>query len=113
MGPSPSLPDRPFLTITITFATYQIMKTDHTLKQNPENIPPLGKRPVMLTCPRCKQQVMTIVNTQTSSTAYICCLLMIIIGCYICSCVPLCMNSFKNRQHSCPLCNAFIGLYKP
>ncbi|XP_029341397.1 lipopolysaccharide-induced tumor necrosis factor-alpha factor homolog [Acyrthosiphon pisum] len=56
---------------------------------------------------------MTRVKEEISSTAYICCMLMIVIGCFFCSCLPLCMDNFKNKRHSCPSCNAFIGLYKP
>jgi len=43
-------------------------------------VPPLGKRPVWLKCPRCKLLVMTRVKEEISSTAYICCMLMIVIG---------------------------------
>ncbi|XP_022176327.1 lipopolysaccharide-induced tumor necrosis factor-alpha factor homolog [Myzus persicae] len=80
---------------------------------NPEILPPLGPRSVQLTCPTCKALVRTKVEEEASSTAFVCCMLLFIVGCFVCSCLPLCMDSFKNSKHSCPNCNAFIGLYKP
>ncbi|XP_025193824.1 lipopolysaccharide-induced tumor necrosis factor-alpha factor homolog [Melanaphis sacchari] len=76
------------------------------------NLPPLGPRSVQLTCPTCKSLVMTRIEEESSSSAYLCCMLMFIVGCFVCSCLPLCMDNFKNYKHSCPNCNAFLGLYK-
>jgi len=43
-------------------------------------VPPLGKRSVRLICPNCKSLVMTRVKDELTSAAYICCLLMIVVG---------------------------------
>lgn len=76
-------------------------------------LPPLGDRSVEVTCPTCKAVVLTRVDEEASSGAYLCCMLMFIVGCALCSCVPFCMDNFKNYKHSCPRCNAFIGSYRP
>uniref|UniRef100_A0A2S2PU76 Lipopolysaccharide-induced tumor necrosis factor-alpha factor n=1 Tax=Schizaphis graminum TaxID=13262 RepID=A0A2S2PU76_SCHGA len=76
------------------------------------NIPPLGPRPAQLICPTCKTLVMTRIEKESSSSAYFCCMLLSIVGCFICSCLPFCMDNFKNCKHSCPNCNSFIGVYK-
>ncbi|XP_015372845.1 PREDICTED: lipopolysaccharide-induced tumor necrosis factor-alpha factor homolog isoform X3 [Diuraphis noxia] len=83
------------------------------VQTNAQNLPPLGPRSVRLTCPTCKLVVTTNIEEESSTTAYVCCMLLFIIGCFVCSCLPFCMDNFKNTKHSCPNCNAFIGLYKP
>ncbi|XP_060874979.1 lipopolysaccharide-induced tumor necrosis factor-alpha factor homolog [Metopolophium dirhodum] len=83
------------------------------VQENPEILPPLGPKSVQLICPTCKLLVMTRIEEESSSNAYFCCMLLFIIGCFVCSCLPLCMDNFKNSKHSCPNCNAFIGIYKP
>jgi len=82
------------------------------VQANPINLPPLGPKSVQLTCPTCKSLVMTRIEEEPSSNAYFCCVLMFIVGCFVCSCLPFCMDNFKNFKHSCPSCNSFIGIYK-
>lgn len=42
-------------------------------------VPPLGPNPVQLSCPTCKSLVVTSVENEASSTAYLCCLMMCIL----------------------------------
>lgn len=43
-------------------------------------VPPLGPRSVELTCPTCKAGIRTSVEEETSNTAYLCCMLLFIVG---------------------------------
>jgi lipopolysaccharide-induced tumor necrosis factor-alpha factor len=76
-------------------------------------LPPLGPQSVEVTCPTCKAVVLTSVEEEASTSAYLCCMLMCVVGCMLCSCLPFCMDSFKNYKHTCPRCNSFIGTYQP
>lgn len=33
--------------------------------------------------------------------------------CYLCCCIPYCMDSCQNGNHYCPNCGTFIGTYAP
>lgn len=44
------------------------------------SVPPLGPKSVELTCPTCKAGIRTTVEEESSNTAYLCCLLLFIVG---------------------------------
>ncbi|VVC31013.1 LPS-induced tumour necrosis factor alpha factor,Reverse transcriptase domain, partial [Cinara cedri] len=67
-------------------------------------LPPLGKQPVEVICPKCKAIVLTTVQEESSNTAYLCCLFLLVVGCTLFSCLPFCMDSFKNYKHTCSRC---------
>ncbi|XP_050423934.1 lipopolysaccharide-induced tumor necrosis factor-alpha factor homolog [Adelges cooleyi] len=76
-------------------------------------IPPLGQTPVTLICPTCRAQVVSSIREESSNGAYLCCMLLFVVGCALCSCVPFCMDSFKKVHHTCPKCDTFFGTYQP
>ncbi|XP_049818831.1 cell death-inducing p53-target protein 1 [Aethina tumida] len=72
---------------------------------------PLGPTPCHVTCPNCRCEIVTTVdshpNTKTHLFAFLCCLF----GGWICCCIPYCVDSCMTQTHTCPNCGAFIGEY--
>ena len=96
--------------------------------------PPLGKDPVHMICPHCSHEVWTEVETKPSIYAWISGIALAIVGqvfflniciiflnnhsgffdrCIPCSCLPCCMEAFKETKHTCSNCNGLIGTVKP
>ena len=74
--------------------------------------PQVGPDPSMMTCPSCRQTVVTRMeyepSTRTHVMAGLCCLF----GCWLCCWMPYCMDSCRNGNHYCPSCGSYLGTYK-
>lgn len=75
--------------------------------------PFLGHYPVSVQCPRCHQQVVTLVQYSTGGGAwlisFVICLLGGIFGCCL---IPFCVSACKDAVHMCPSCQNVIGYHK-
>ena len=80
-------------------------------------IPPLGRDPVNLTCPTCRNRIRTTVEPKNGT----CCRLTCGVGLFLLAaagsgCIPLCISGCTHLvddfEHSCPCCNSFLGIYK-
>ncbi|XP_049818833.1 lipopolysaccharide-induced tumor necrosis factor-alpha factor-like [Aethina tumida] len=74
--------------------------------------PPLGPDPSNTICHNCRAHIRTTVttqaNTKTHLFAFLCCLA----GCWLCCCIPYCVDSCMSKRHECPECHAFLGEYQ-
>jgi len=74
----------------------------------------LGSDPARVTCPNCRESVVTSISTETSALGWLIGLGLCVIGCIPCCLIPcMCMDSMQNVTHTCPNCNTFLGRYSP
>ncbi|XP_053962590.1 lipopolysaccharide-induced tumor necrosis factor-alpha factor-like isoform X3 [Anastrepha ludens] len=83
-----------------------IIQTSHPM------LVPVSSEPTRIVCPSCHAQVLTTVKHQVTTRTHVWALILCLICCWPCVCVPYCMNSCQNANHYCPNCNAFIGSYR-
>ncbi|XP_028894634.1 lipopolysaccharide-induced tumor necrosis factor-alpha factor homolog isoform X4 [Zeugodacus cucurbitae] len=93
--------------------TYQPPPTTETVIIQTTNPPfvAVSNEPTRLTCPSCHAQVLTNVTHQATSRTHCWALVLCLLFCWPCVCVPYCMDSCQNANHYCPNCNAYIGTY--
>ncbi|XP_004533777.1 lipopolysaccharide-induced tumor necrosis factor-alpha factor homolog isoform X2 [Ceratitis capitata] len=72
---------------------------------------PVSSGPTRITCPSCHAQVLTTVKHQATTRTHFWALILCLVFCWPCVCVPYCMDSCQNANHYCPNCNAYIGTY--
>ncbi|CAF4410710.1 unnamed protein product, partial [Rotaria socialis] len=72
----------------------------------------VGRNPINCVCPQCHQQIMTRVDYDSGSFAWLMCLLLTVIGCIPCCVIPFCAISCQDVTHICPHCSAIIGRRK-
>ncbi|CAD7076765.1 unnamed protein product [Hermetia illucens] len=101
-GPPPVVPPQPAPTTT-HHVTYHMQPT--------VVITPVGPHPVYVTCPSCRQYTLTRMEYEPSSKTHLMAALLCLVGCFICACLPYCMDSCMNGNHYCSNCGAFIGTY--
>lgn len=88
-----------------------------TVVMNSQSQGVLGPNPCMYYCPNCKENVMTKCKVESSSMAWVVCLVLFATGfCFlipwfICW-IPLCMDSMRDTVHHCSKCNTKLGTYK-
>ncbi|XP_057663068.1 lipopolysaccharide-induced tumor necrosis factor-alpha factor homolog [Diorhabda carinulata] len=73
---------------------------------------PVGPSPTSTTCPSCHAQIVTSVETETTTKTHLFALLLCLFGCWPCCCIPYCMDSCQAKTHYCPNCRAYIGKYE-
>ncbi|XP_039962512.1 lipopolysaccharide-induced tumor necrosis factor-alpha factor homolog [Bactrocera tryoni] len=78
-----------------------------TIFANPN--PLVGPESTQLRCPQCKCTVRTNVKYNSTPKTHLACTLLAWTCC--CCCLPYCMNSCRNANHFCPMCDTFIGTY--
>lgn len=74
---------------------------------------PVGPKPANMCCPACHRDIRTTTVSESQSCAHIACVVLFLLGCCLCSCIPYCMDSCKNVRHTCPNCKTYLGMYKP
>ncbi|KAK9718510.1 LITAF-like zinc ribbon domain [Popillia japonica] len=62
-------------------------------------------------CPHCQCQVLTKVEAETTTRTHLIAILLFACLCWLCACLPYCMDSCKNKNHYCPNCGAFLGAH--
>ncbi|XP_017864602.1 PREDICTED: lipopolysaccharide-induced tumor necrosis factor-alpha factor homolog [Drosophila arizonae] len=70
---------------------------------------PVGRDPTFVRCPTCQNDVITRIDATPTGRTHLWAMVLCLIGCWPCVCVPYCMDSCKQSNHYCPVCNAFIG----
>ncbi|CAB3381485.1 Hypothetical predicted protein [Cloeon dipterum] len=73
--------------------------------------PPVGPSPMLLTCPNCKEDVLTTTTQTSNQNATIACIVLAVIGCWPCCCIPFCLDGFQMTEHKCPKCHALVGVH--
>ncbi|RWS04558.1 lipopolysaccharide-induced tumor necrosis factor-alpha factor-like protein [Dinothrombium tinctorium] len=64
-------------------------------------------------CTHCGESVMTKIRTTSGLLTWFMCIVICLIGCFWgCCLIPFCMKMFKDVEHRCPKCKAFLGIYK-
>jgi hypothetical protein len=66
------------------------------------------RMPTACVCPNCHAHVVTAVSYSPGSLAWLSCLGLFIIGCWPVACVPFCIDSMQDVDHSCPSCGILI-----
>ncbi|XP_077980776.1 lipopolysaccharide-induced tumor necrosis factor-alpha factor homolog [Glandiceps talaboti] len=70
-----------------------------------------GEMPVAVTCPRCHRNVVSSVSHEPGAGAWCCCIILCLLGFWICAFFPLCMDSASDVVHKCPKCDHRLGTY--
>ncbi|XP_060945513.1 LITAF domain-containing protein-like [Limanda limanda] len=74
--------------------------------------PALQDAPGQMLCPNCHQTVVTTTEHQAGLLTWAVCGVLTIFGCFLCCCIPFCIDSCKDVEHRCPSCHRVIYLYK-
>lgn len=72
----------------------------------------LASNPVKMACPTCHADIKTTTISDHQPSAHICCIVLCLLGCCLCSCLPYYMSAFMNVHHFCPNCKNYIGTWK-
>ncbi|XP_030573228.1 lipopolysaccharide-induced tumor necrosis factor-alpha factor homolog isoform X2 [Drosophila novamexicana] len=72
----------------------------------------LGSAPCMATCPTCHSRQLTAVTFEPNSKTHLVALLLCLLGCICCCCIPYCAESCQTAVHKCGRCGAYIGSYQ-
>lgn len=85
----------------------------NTAEESPRVIffPPVGPYPTKMTCPYCRSNVVTVTRTKISTEQKLYSVLLCVMGCYLCSCIPCYITKMCDVHHSCPNCNKSVGIY--
>eukprot|EP01084_Bolivina_argentea_P025785 47947_1 len=71
-----------------------------------------SRLPQLAYCPRCQQMRQTKVyytpGLGTWAAVGGCCL----VGCWLCCCIPFCIDDLKDAEHSCTVCGTHVGSLK-
>ncbi|CAB3256673.1 unnamed protein product [Arctia plantaginis] len=71
----------------------------------------MGPEPTPFVCKSCHAQIVTRIETKPTTKTHLFALLLCVIGCWPCVCIPYCVDSCNNTNHYCPNCNAYLGSY--
>ena len=68
-----------------------------------------GRKSKALQCQHCNANIHTKVEYESSCGTLLCSGLLLAIGCFLCVCVPCCVDDLRTAKHSCPTCKRFLG----
>ncbi|XP_045492206.1 lipopolysaccharide-induced tumor necrosis factor-alpha factor homolog [Colias croceus] len=72
----------------------------------------MGPNSAIVVCVSCGQHITTRVERMPSVRTHLFALLICLIGCWPCACLPYCVESCNNADHYCPNCNSYVGSYR-
>ncbi|KAL0883744.1 hypothetical protein ABMA27_015849 [Loxostege sticticalis] len=72
----------------------------------------IGSKPAVLTCPDCRMDIVTRVESVPSVRTHLLALCLCVFVFWPCTCLPYCIGSCNNAEHFCPNCHNHIGTYK-
>ncbi|XP_061892617.1 LITAF domain-containing protein-like [Entelurus aequoreus] len=75
-------------------------------------VPSLQDCPGQAQCPHCQQTVVTQVEHKAGLMTWGICGGLALFGCFLCCCIPFCVDSCKDVEHHCPNCHNTIHVYK-
>uniref|UniRef100_A0A0B6ZZV9 LITAF domain-containing protein n=1 Tax=Arion vulgaris TaxID=1028688 RepID=A0A0B6ZZV9_9EUPU len=68
--------------------------------------------PVRMRCPHCSADVVTAIEYETGTFAWVICMLLFVFGCFLfCCLLPFCVDGCKDVVHKCPNCHQQIGRF--
>ncbi|GMT36312.1 hypothetical protein PFISCL1PPCAC_27609, partial [Pristionchus fissidentatus] len=71
-----------------------------------------SSHPQAIHCAHCAQEIVTRVTPKPGLLTYLLCGGLAFFGCWICCCIPFCVEGAQDIEHFCPKCNRFMGTYK-
>ncbi|XP_049774515.1 lipopolysaccharide-induced tumor necrosis factor-alpha factor homolog [Schistocerca cancellata] len=73
--------------------------------------PAVGPGPSLVLCPTCGRHVQSDVTVKASTRTHLIAILLCTVGCWLCCCIPYCVDSCQAKNHYCPYCKTFLGTY--
>jgi len=73
---------------------------------------PLKGEPQRMTCPFCQAEITTKVKHQAGRMSHLIALVLCLLGCWCCCCIPYCVDSCQDADHECPNCKKYLGHYR-
>ncbi|KAF2883731.1 hypothetical protein ILUMI_22438 [Ignelater luminosus] len=71
-----------------------------------------GPAPQPMTCPHCHKEITTKLQVEAGMRAHLFAFMFCVFLCIPCMIIPYCVDSCKNKNHYCPECGAFLGVYQ-
>ncbi|KAK5966022.1 Lipopolysaccharide-induced tumor necrosis factor-alpha factor [Trichostrongylus colubriformis] len=71
-----------------------------------------NQNPTSMMCPHCHQQILTKTQPKSGLLTWLLCGGMAIFGCWLCCCIPFCVDSCRDTEHFCPNCRKLLGTYR-
>uniref|UniRef100_A0A8C2KRN8 LITAF domain-containing protein n=1 Tax=Cyprinus carpio TaxID=7962 RepID=A0A8C2KRN8_CYPCA len=68
--------------------------------------------PGRITCPHCMTDVLTETEHINGLLTWLICGSLAIFACWLCCCIPFCVDACKDVKHTCPNCKNIIRIYK-
>ncbi|XP_055374420.1 uncharacterized protein LOC129607422 [Condylostylus longicornis] len=93
----------------------EVSQVDETKDGNNQNIKPpqeFNCSPRMELCPNCNEITKTVVRLENNFHTHAGALIMYLLGCVCCWCIPYCTDWLKTCSHYCSKCNNYIGSCK-
>ncbi|KAK6040179.1 hypothetical protein COOONC_22315 [Cooperia oncophora] len=63
-------------------------------------------------CPHCHQQILTKTEPKSGLLTWLLCGGMALFGCWLCCCIPFCVDGCRDTEHYCPNCRKLLGTYR-
>ncbi|KAL4426775.1 hypothetical protein ABPG74_006572 [Tetrahymena malaccensis] len=73
-----------------------------------QNMACMSPYPVQTTCHNCKKTLTTTVTSKAGSGTWMMSLILCLFTC--CCCIPFCIDSCKDKVHTCPDCQTQLGV---